>query len=103
MLNDKLSYKLSKHALRFLKKIPAKHAKQIIERIGQFTADQKSVVSEQLQGYPSLHRIKSGEYRIIYRIEQDKLLVFVLRVGKRNDDEVYKNLDVLLGLSNNDV
>ena len=36
-------------------------------------------------------RVDIGEYRAVYRVEGDSLLVLV--VGKRNDDEVYKILD----------
>jgi mRNA interferase RelE/StbE len=35
-------------------------------------------------------RTDSGEYRIIYRVEEDELHVAL--IGKRNDDEVYRLL-----------
>ncbi len=38
-----------------------------------------------------------GEYRIVYRFDVDADLVEVILVGKRNDDEVYKQLKRLLG------
>jgi len=85
-------YRLSKQALRFLKKIPAKHAQQIIEKIEKFAADANDVQGEQLEGYPELKRFKSGEYRCIYRVDAGEIVLLVLRIGKRNDGEVYKNL-----------
>jgi len=30
-------------------------------------------------------RVRTGDYRIVYEIEEDKLLVLVLRVGHRRD------------------
>ena len=45
-----------------------------------------------LKGYQGGYRIDQGEYRILYTIDDDNKLVDVFRVGKRNDDEVYKNL-----------
>ncbi|MEO0443343.1 MAG: hypothetical protein AAFZ92_06325 [Pseudomonadota bacterium] len=36
-------------------------------------------------------RIDCGEYRIVYRVEDQSLLVLI--IGKCNDDEVYKILD----------
>jgi len=42
-----------------------------------------------LRGHP-FWRADVGEYRIVYRIEQDTLKVAL--VDKRNDDEVYKKL-----------
>ncbi len=52
--------------------------------------------SKQLTGYPTLRRIKSGEYRIIYQINNDILEILVLRIGKRNDAEVYRQLGYLV-------
>jgi len=45
--------------------------------------------SSQLIGYP-YRRADIGEYRIIYRVEEDCLKVAL--VGKRNDDEIYRQL-----------
>ncbi len=42
-----------------------------------------------MQGYP-FKRVDIGEYRIVYRVEGD--CVNVACIGKRNDDEVYKQL-----------
>lgn len=35
-------------------------------------------------------RVDSGEYRILYTVDDSDRLVTVLLVGSRNDDEVYK-------------
>jgi len=48
--------------------------------------------SAQLIGYTSLRRVDSGEYRIIYRHHAAEDTVEILLIGKRNDDEVYKQL-----------
>ncbi|WP_144427517.1 type II toxin-antitoxin system RelE/ParE family toxin [Nostoc piscinale] len=36
--------------------------------------------------------VDTGEYRILYTIDDEHQLVDVFRVGKRNDDESTKNL-----------
>ncbi|WP_017749501.1 type II toxin-antitoxin system RelE family toxin [Scytonema hofmannii] len=36
-----------------------------------------------------LYRVRAGNYRIIYQIQDDVLLVTIVRVGHRRD--VYKN------------
>lgn len=35
-------------------------------------------------------RIRSGHLRIVYRVEGTKIQVFVIAVGMRRDDEIYK-------------
>ncbi len=43
----------------------------------------------QLKGFP-YYRVDSGEYRIVYRFDAEN--VYVILIGKRNDDEVYDKL-----------
>jgi mRNA interferase RelE/StbE len=83
--------KLSKQAARFLQKIPLKHGRQIAERIQALVADPIALPTEELKGcYPPFRRLKSGEYRVVYFIEEETL--FITLIGKCNDDEVYKQI-----------
>jgi len=41
-----------------------------------------------LSGSSDLYRVRSGDYRIIYRIEDQILQVLVIKIGNRRD--VYK-------------
>jgi mRNA interferase RelE/StbE len=41
-----------------------------------------------LKGLDNLYRIRVGPYRIIYTIQDDKLIVLVLEIGDRKD--IYK-------------
>lgn len=43
-----------------------------------------------LAGLPELYRIRIGEYRVVYQVRDDVLLVLVVRIGGRGD--VYRNL-----------
>lgn len=90
-----LKYRLTKQTLGFLKKIPAKHAQQIISKIEKLADDPQAVPSIQLEGFPHLRRAKSGEYRFIFQFNDGIVTVYVLKIGKRNDGEVYKNLENL--------
>jgi mRNA interferase RelE/StbE len=90
-----INYKLAKEAIDFLKSIQKKHARQIIDKIEKLANDLNSVPNIKLEGKKNLHRAKSGEYRIIFRIENNIINILVLKIGKRNDGEVYKNLDYL--------
>lgn len=49
--------------------------------------------SRTLRGYPYL-RLDVGEYRVVYEISS--VCIAVLLVGKRNDDEVYRELARIL-------
>ena len=43
-------------------------------------------LSGPLQGY---WRLRVGDYRVIYRIEQNRLVVLVIKVGMRRDAQIY--------------
>jgi mRNA interferase RelE/StbE len=47
-----------------------------------------------LAGYP-FWRVRAGNYRIVYAVAADTLNV--LLVGKRNDDEIYRQLRRMVG------
>ncbi len=51
------------------------------------------IVAHQLKGKRNFYRIKSSDYRIVYTIDDDVLLVTVIKVRKRG--EVYLKLDRL--------
>jgi mRNA interferase RelE/StbE len=87
-----MKYKLAKEAIDFLKKIPTKHAIQIVDKIEKLANDINSIPNIKLEGFKNIRRAKSGEYRIIFRIEDNKITILVLKIGKRNDGEVYKKL-----------
>ncbi len=78
--------------LDFLKGLQPKIAAQLAKKVLSLNIDPLPSDSKELKGYSNLFRVDSGEYRIVYRYSSQDDLVTVLLVGKRNDDEVYKQL-----------
>ena len=85
------SIDLSRQSERFLRELPVKQARQIAEKLRALVEDPAAVPSEQLRGYAPMRRLRAGEYRIIYAVEDE--IVQVRLIGKRNDDEIYKILE----------
>ncbi len=83
--------------LDFLKGLQPKIAAQIAKKVMSLNVDPFPADFKELTGYAGYYRVDSGEYRIVYRFDKDTDLVEVILVGKRNDDEVYKQLKRLLG------
>ncbi|MGO9273243.1 MAG: type II toxin-antitoxin system RelE family toxin [Terriglobia bacterium] len=77
-------------ALRNLATLPKSDQKRVIERIDGLATDPRPSGAKALQGQHGLYRLRSGNYRIIYRIEDDRLLVLVIKIGHRRD--VYRGL-----------
>lgn len=83
--------------LDFLKGLQPKIAAQISKKVLSLNVEPRPIDSKELTGYLGYYRVDSGEYRIVYRFKPDEDLVEIILVGKRNDDEVYKQLKRLLG------
>jgi mRNA interferase RelE/StbE len=83
--------------LDFLKGLQPKIAAQIAKKVFALNVDPLPTDSKSLKGYPEFYRVDSGEYRIVYRFDAEADVIQILLVGKRNDDEVYKQLKQLLG------
>ncbi len=87
-----LKIKLAKSALKFLKQVPTKHARQLAMTLESLKDNPLLQDSKKLKGMSDYHRVDLGEYRIIYRIDSKEDVIIMAFIGKRNDSEVYKRL-----------
>ena len=62
----------------------------IIRKIELLSDKPKPEGSAKLKGSRNLFRIRHGDYRVIYQIHDDVLLIIIIRIGHRR--EIYKNL-----------
>ena len=76
---------LKRSAAKEIDKIKQKKDRQrIVARIAALADDPRPPGSQKLTGQES-YRIRQGDYRIIYEIEDDRLIVVVVKVGHRRD------------------
>jgi mRNA interferase RelE/StbE len=68
-----------------LKKLPKKDFIRIDEIILGLASNPRPVGCKKLQGHADTYRIRSGDYRIVYNIEDDHLIVQVIRIANRKD------------------
>jgi mRNA interferase RelE/StbE len=83
---------LSAEASRELGKLDAQHAKRILKFLHQWVSkleDPRSI-GRALHGSQlgEFWKYRAGDYRLISKIEDDRLVVLVLRVGHRK--EIYR-------------
>jgi mRNA interferase RelE/StbE len=77
-------------AAKELQAIPNKRDRQrIVKRIQGLEDDPKPPGSQKLSGRER-YRIRQGAYRIVYSVEKDELVVYVVKIGHRKD--VYRRL-----------
>ena len=57
---------------------------RIVRKIRQLAEDPRPPGCQKLSGRDR-YRIRQGPYRIVYSIEDDRLIIFVVKVGHRGD------------------
>ncbi|GAC1664211.1 MAG: type II toxin-antitoxin system RelE/ParE family toxin [Candidatus Acidiferrum sp.] len=86
------SVELSAEVDRDLSKLDAQHAKRILKFLHQRVAklDDPRSIGEPLHGSQlgEFWKYRVGDYRLICKIEDDRLVVLALRVGHRK--EIYR-------------
>ncbi|MEG3123228.1 type II toxin-antitoxin system RelE family toxin [Sphingomonas sp. GB1N7] len=78
-------------ALKEWKKLAPNIRDQFAARLKE-RLDHPHVPSARLSGMPDCYKIKlrAAGYRLVYRVEDDVLVVVVVAVGKRDRNAVYK-------------
>lgn len=71
-------------AARSLRKLDPQDRRRVQGAIALLAHDPRPPSARALQGRPGL-RVRVGDYRIIYTVEDDVLLVVVVRLGHRRD------------------
>jgi mRNA interferase RelE/StbE len=82
MAEYKIYFKRS--AVKDLDTIPQKDLQRIIKRIELLKGNPRPPGCEKLSGQER-YRIRQGNYRIIYSIQDDVLTVWVVKIGHRRD------------------
>ncbi|GAA3796424.1 type II toxin-antitoxin system RelE/ParE family toxin [Streptomyces coacervatus] len=78
------------HAQRDMLKIPRPDALRILYRLAELqkamdVGDSTSFDVKALQGHSARWRLRVGDYRVVYTVEDGQLIVWVLAVGNRRD------------------
>lgn len=67
------------------KPIPKKDIARIVMRIEQLAQDQRPADARRLVGEDNIYRLRQGNYRILYTVEDDIITITVISVGHRRD------------------
>ena len=59
--------------------------RRIVEKIAGLAVNPRSQKTEKLAGYDDRYRIRQGQYRIVYFIDDSRREVTIFKVGHRKD------------------
>ena len=77
--------RLTRRAAKELAKLPRRVQERIATAVDGLQADPRPAGVTKLSGEENLYRIRVGDYRVIYDIQEAVLIVLVVRVGHRRD------------------
>ena len=80
----KYRIELKKSVQKDFEPIPKKDLQRIVLAIQSLADNPRPPQSKKLSGYEQ-YRLRQGNYRILYEIKDDLLIVFVIEVGHRKD------------------
>jgi len=85
MANYRLTFR--KSVAKDLRSIPPNDLSRMLKRLEALADDPRPMGSEKLSGQER-YRVRQGVYRIVYEIQDEELVILVVKVGHRR--EVYR-------------
>jgi mRNA interferase RelE/StbE len=86
----KYRIEVKRSAAKALKKIFKPEQKRIIKAIDNLAENLPNPDTTKMKGNNHFHKIRVGDYRIVYEIHDDILLILIIKIGHRKD--VYRSL-----------
>jgi mRNA interferase RelE/StbE len=80
--------RIKRSAEKELHKLPAIDLRRIVDRIHELAQQPRAAGCEKLSGDIERYRIRQGDYRIVYGIDDAARLVEIVKIGHRR--EVYR-------------
>ena len=76
---------ISQTAERQLKKLHGDDLRRVVTAMLALADDPRPKGSRKLTGYDDVFRIRTGQFRILYSVSGKKLIVIILKIGRRKD------------------
>ena len=78
---------IKKSAARELEEIPKKDLRKVVKRIQSLAQNPRSSGSQKLSAQ-QCYRVRQGDYRIVYSIDDKDSLIDIVKIGHRR--EIYR-------------
>ncbi|MEX2316276.1 MAG: type II toxin-antitoxin system RelE/ParE family toxin [Pirellulales bacterium] len=72
-------------AVRQMSKLPRRDQQRIRDAIDELSQNPRPQGAKKLTGLKNVWRVRAGDYRVLYEIHDDRLVVLVIRVAHRKD------------------
>ncbi len=80
----KYEISVKKSAVKELGDIPKKELQKIVKKIQALSSEPKPQGSQKLS-HQEQYRIRQGDYRVVYSVDDDNFKVHIIKVGHRRE------------------
>ena len=82
-----MAYKIEikRSAAKELARLPKSAQRQVARQLDKLAEDPRHSQTQKIAGGDDAFRVRAGDYRIIYRIFDDRVVVFVIAVRHRRE------------------
>ena len=84
----KYSVEFRPAVLKSIKGLPRKDLRRIKKRIDELAENLPDPNTTKMKGNNTFHKLRSGDYRIIYEIHADRLVILVVKIGHRDQRQL---------------
>jgi mRNA interferase RelE/StbE len=77
--------KVTPRAGRDLKTLSMRERQRVVDQIDALKSNPRPQSCKKLKGREDFYRIRVGDYRVVYQIEDKVLLILIVRIGDRKD------------------
>jgi mRNA interferase RelE/StbE len=92
-MTPKYKLKIHQKVEKQLQRIPKKQLERVVSSMRSLRDDPRPPGCVKLE--EQLYRVRQGQYRIIYAVFDDEVVVVICKVARRSED-TYKNIQALL-------
>lgn len=76
--------------LKSMKRFPKPELRRIKKKIDGLAENLPDPAATKMKGDNPFHKVRTGNYRIVYQIHENRLVILIVKIGHRKD--VYKRL-----------
>lgn len=78
---------------RDLRRLPGFYRQRVRRTIEALADDPRPPQAKELRGLPGRYRLWIGDYRLIYAVDDEAILVVILRVRRKTGPETYEGTE----------
>jgi mRNA interferase RelE/StbE len=90
---NKYRLEIPKHVRRQIDGLPGLYRQQIRQIITDLVYDPRSNKAKKLRLFPNSWQIRLDNYRIVYTIDDDVLIIEVVKIGHKHGPEFYTDIE----------